>query len=386
MKEVLYSELLDMVLRYLCLNDLLNCLRVNAQFNAHAYPLLFQDITLYLHPFVGPSPLKWCSNECQINLRKHLFESPRLAPQISKLSLIFNIGSDRELVEPTIESTVEYIIKHAVNLELVEIEELQHTSWRTLPALYSILNAITKETRIRPTLSMRVLDWERVFSEEAERSSTLINRLNSLSCPVVRKSEPFLNFLRTCKSLRSLNIRQWNGSVSFDNLADIFQEIPLKQLSFTYTQFLCLPPTLEYLEIGTANSDTTNIRITPDTWSAICALERLETLKMFCRFDSWDFPHSPCFKSSNLKHLEVNIHCGRDIWSVEAMCQDAIKNLIQPILEECQDLEHIKVKVFDGEKNLRREDWKHDKEHGVATKIYPLSRSYLSSVMQGYLF
>ena len=365
-----------MALRYLGLNDLLNCLRVNAQFNAHAYPLLFQEITLYLHPFAGTSPFKWSSNECQINLRKHLFESPRLAPQISKLTLTFNIGSERELVEPTIESTVEYIIKHAINLELVEIEELQHSSWRTLPALYSILNAINSETRIRPTLSMRILDWERVFSDKADRSSTLVNRLNSLTCPVVRKSEPFLNFLRTCKSLRSLNMRQWNDSVSFDNLADIFQEIPLKQLSFTYTQFLSLPPTLEFLEIGKANSDTVRISITPDTWSAICALERLKTLKMFCRFDNWDFPHSPCFKSSNLMHLEANIYYGREVWGVESSFQDAIKNLIQPILEECRDLERIEVKVFDVDQQLRREERKHDKEHSLTSTIYPLSRPH----------
>src|SRR5208282_5521259 len=195
---------------------------------------------------------------------------------------------------PTIESTVECIIKHAVNLELVEIEELEHSSFRTLPAMYNILNAIINETRIRPILSMRVIDWERVFSEEQERSSTLINRLNSLVCPVVRKSKRFLNFLGTCKSLCSLDMRQWNYSVSFDALADIFQEIPLKRLSFTYTQFLSLPPNLEYLEIGDANFDTEDIFITPDTWSAICTLEHLQTLKMFCRFDDWGYPHSPC--------------------------------------------------------------------------------------------
>ena len=366
-------ELLDMTLRYLSLNDLLNCLRVNGQFNAHAYPLLFQYITLYLHPFVGPSPLKWSSHECQINLRKHLFKSPRLAPQISKLSLIFNIGSDRELVKPTIESTVEYIIKHAVNLELVEIEELQHSPGRTLPVLYSILNTITTETRICPTLSIRVIDWERVFSEEEERSSTLVRRLNSLACPVVRKSEPFLNFLRTCKSLRTLNMLQWNNSVSFDNLADIFQEIPLQQLLFNYTQFLTLPSTLKYLEIGKANFDTVNICITPDTWSAICALEHLETFKMFCRFNNWDFPHLPCFKSSKLTNFEANIHYGRDIWRVDPI----IKNLITPVLEECRDLERIQVNVFDVDQELRCEYKSREPEHIPATTMYPVSRSYL---------
>jgi len=165
-------------------------------------------------------------------------------------------------------------------------------------------------------------------------------------------------------------MQQWNGSVSFDSLADIFEEIPLKQLSFTYTQFLSLPPTLEYLEIGKANFDTADTSITPDSWSAICALERLETLNMFCRFDDWRYPHSPCFKSSKLTHLEATIHYAQEVWRVEPAFQGAIKNVIQPILEDCLDLERIKVKVFDAENQLRREDNKRNKEDRLDTKLY----------------
>jgi hypothetical protein len=334
-------ELLDLILDSLEDDDIYHCLFVSRQFNDHAYPFLFRNITLCLSYDTGLQRPKGTSYNYQKNLRERLLKSSLLSKS-SRVTVILNDNNNK--LKPTLEDTFDHIMQKANNLKLVTIND-RRTLWRYPSFTMSrILKAFCKSAA-KSKLSLSFTNPEMEAMDYLDCLSEGRDRLISLSTSETGPPKSLLKLLHECPSLRKIKMMRSMTShyllfpsLETTELTDVFQSIPLEYLALASTSFQFLPETLRFLQIDVGYNGWRRQVLSEEAWKAICELENLETLRLACEFADWTSGYSPQFKSTKLKCLKASIADNTSGLSHEGT---AFERIINPILEECQQLKEI---------------------------------------------
>ena len=344
MSTFLLSELIDIIFEYLDLEgpdswkqDIRACSLVNREFYEHAIRFLYHTLYLVLNS-EGRT-----LHRGQEKLWQHLHRKSHLVSNIRRLeidlsSLPYPLNQIREKIRARTVDRFVYIIRHA-RLESIY---LYNRSGKERRALEKLLNAIAN-LDTKPDVYFHFNDGagNAVLIDPVENGDLLWKMKEKLFIKhiIINNSMPLtkFNFLAEFRQLERLSISVGDRPCIDEttDLQSIFEGVPIKNLWIHAVGVKSLPSTLEILDISGWRRLPHEIVLGYRTWTAICELEKLHTLRIhFSVFSSSQYP--PCqFKSSNcLRSLDITIGAETE--------QSLVREFFDPILQNCSRLKFLR--------------------------------------------